>query len=357
MDEADSPFYEIQPTANFEGGGYESSHNIYVNQESGFAYVAGAELSEDGPNACDGEPFAPSRFNTLILDLNADPLAPTIAACRADAGEHDIYVAKYRGPDRDYRGREIAFVFDGRDKDAASRGGQRSDSTPGSLGGGTTEIWDVTDKDNIEVISSFLVPGLCFSHQGWTSSNRHEFLLINDELDELRDAEAADGFFRTEYCATELPPETVSNPGLYVVDIRDLDNPVLQERFEIDAPGVNDHNIFREGNRIYWAVYNAGTSVLKVSKRRGELELVELGRLDSEPRDVPDFNGQWGIYSFPDSKTIVASDIVNGLMVMKLSSGRPLEVATGSARAEKASARRGGNRPTARMGHGPLIKP
>ncbi len=33
---------------------------------------------------------------------------------------------------------------------------------------------------------------------------------------------------------------------------------------------------------------------------------------------APPFNGQWGIYVFPDSGTIVASDIVNGLMVMTL---------------------------------------
>ena len=32
----------------------------------------------------------------------------------------------------------------------------------------------------------------------------------------------------------------------------------------------------------------------------------------------PPFNGQWGIFPFPKSRTIVASDIVNGLMVMRL---------------------------------------
>ncbi|MDB3935320.1 hypothetical protein N9383_01195 [Granulosicoccus sp.] len=350
MDAAGSAFFEIPATANFDGGGYESAHNIYVNQDSGFAYVAGAELSEEEANACEGQPFAPSRFNTLVLDLNADPLAPTIAACRADAGEHDIYVVNYRGVDRDYRGREIAFVFDGRDKDTASRGGERVDDTPGVLGGGTTEIWDVSNKENIEVIASFSVPGLCFSHQGWTSSDRHEFLLINDEIDEVRNAETLDGFFRNEFCATELPPETTSNPGIYVLNIQDLDNPFLQERFEIDAPGVNDHNFIRKGNRLYWAVYNAGTSVLRIQQRNSNLNLVEIGRLDSEPRDVENFNGQWGIFPFPDSKTIVASDINNGLMVMELSSGRPIAVATGKARG-------GGGRPDSRIGRGPFIMP
>ena len=352
---APTPFFEIPATATFAGGGYESAHNIYVNQDSGYAYIAGVEFAEEGPNACDGEPFAPSRFNTLVLDLNGDPLAPEIAACRADAGEHDIYVVNYRGADKDYRDREIAFVFDGRDKDATSRRGLRSDDTPGSLVGGTTEIWDVTDKENIEVISSFTVPGLCFSHQGWTSSDRHEFLLVNDELDELRDAEAADGTYRTAFCATQLPPGTQSNPGIYVMNIQDLDNPYLQERFEVESPGDNDHNLYREGNRIYWAVYNAGTRVLRMQQRHSNLELVEIGKLDSEPRDAPEFNGQWGIYSFPKSKTIVASDIVNGLMVMELTRGRPI-VAASSGGADRAAVRRGGGRPTARLENGPRIR-
>ena len=65
----------------------------------------------------------------------------------------------------------------------------------------------MTDKDNIKVIASFTVPGLCFSHAGWTSSNRHEFLLINDEIDELRDMEPdGTGFFRTGFCESDEPP-------------------------------------------------------------------------------------------------------------------------------------------------------
>lgn len=317
MAAAPVPDFQIPADAVFAEDGYDSAHNIYINQKSGFAYVAGVGLTS-GPTACDNEPFHPSRFNTMILDLNEDPLDPEVVACLADFGEHDIYVVNYRGPDRDYRGREIAFVFDGREKDSPFRGGQRKDDTPGEIVGGTTEIWDVTDKDDIKVIASFTVPGICFSHQGWTSSNRHEFLLINDELDELRDAEPPGGFFRTFFCGSDAPPNPNVNPSLYVMNIRDLDNPVFQERFEVVSPGDNDHNFIREGNKLYWAVYNAGTRVLKMKKKKGMLKLEEIARLDSEPRMAPVFNGQWGIFPFSESETIVASDIVNGLMVMRL---------------------------------------
>ncbi len=321
MGPAPNPAFQIAPSAVFEKGGYDSAHNIYINQDTGYAYVAGVGLVGD-VTACDSDPNHPSRFNTLILDLLPNPLDPTVVACLADRGEHDFYVVNYNGPDRDYRGREIAFVFDGRDKDAAGRNGKRVDETPGVPVGGTTEIWDVTDKDDIRVISSFVPEGLCFSHQGWTSSDRHEFLLINDEVDEPRDAEPNDGtgFFRTLFCNSDAPQDPAPNPSTYVVNVKDLDAPFLQERFFIDSPGDNDHNFVRKGNKLYWAVYNAGTRVLKMKKRKGELRLEEIARMDTEPRTVspPFFNGQWGIFPFPDRNVIVASDIVNGLVVMSL---------------------------------------
>ena len=308
-----TPGAEIPASSSFMEGGYASAHNIYVNQQSGYAYVAGVHL-EGEETACDDDPFHPARFNTLILNLNEDPLNPTIAACVADAGEHDFYVVNYRGPDKDYRNREIAFVFDGRDRDA--RTGSRPDSTPGQTIGGMTEIWDVTDKDDIKVISSFLAPGICFSHQGWTESNRHEYLLINDELDELRDIFGG----LPGLCDGVVPP-VLQNSGIYIMDIRDLDNPVFQERFAIDAPGEIDHNFVRHANRLYWAVYNAGSRVIEMRKNSGKLELREIGRLDSEPRNVPIFFGQWGIFPFAESETIIASDINNGLMVMEYDPG------------------------------------
>ena len=102
------------------------------------------------------------------------------------------------------------------------------------------------------------------------------------------------------------------------VNIQDLDNPFLQERFEVNAPGDNDHNLVRRGNKMFWAVYNAGTRVIKMQHKKDGLHLEEIARLDSEPRMPPAFNGQWGIFPFESSDTVVASDIVNGLMVMRL---------------------------------------
>jgi len=61
--------------AVFDEGGYDSAHTIFINQATGFAYLAGVNLVGT-TTACDGEPNHPSRFNTLVLDLTTDPLSP-----------------------------------------------------------------------------------------------------------------------------------------------------------------------------------------------------------------------------------------------------------------------------------------
>jgi choice-of-anchor B domain-containing protein len=296
--------HELTATASWSGGGYEAAHNIYVNQDSGYGYLVGVHL-EDGDNACsDADPAF--RFNTLVVDLLADPLDPPVVACLPNTGEHDIYVVNYKGPDMDYRHREIAFVFDGRERNPAT-----GNSSTAIGDGGLTEIWDVTNKDNIKVISSFDVPGVCFSHQGWTSKN-HEFLLINDEVIDTGS---------TGWCPNEAPG--FSNAGLAVVDITDLDNPVFSQRFELDVFG-NAHNFMRVKNRLYWAAYSAGARVLELKRTKSRvrrtvsLELTEVAHMDTEPRDAPYYFGLWGIYAFEKSGTIIGSDVVNGLVVMKM---------------------------------------
>jgi hypothetical protein len=162
------------------------------------------------------------------------------------------------------------------------------------------------------VISSFDVPGVCFSHQGWTSKN-HEFLLINDEVIDTGS---------TGWCPNETPPPS-GNAGLAVVDITDLDNPVFTQRFELDVFG-NAHNFMRVGRHLYWAAYSAGARVLELKRTKSRkhgtvsLELTEVAHMDTEPRDLPYYFGLWGIYAFEKSGTIIGSDMVNGLVVMKM---------------------------------------
>jgi choice-of-anchor B domain-containing protein len=304
------------PTFFFTGGGYRSSHNIQINEDTGYAYVAGVRLAAGAANnACGLE--TPPRFNTLIFDLNTDPVDPDVVACLPNVGEHDFYPVVYDGPDEDYQGREIVFVFDGRDR-------------TGSAIGGFTQIWDVTDKNNIDVISSFRVPGLVFSHNGWTTEEQ-DFLFIGDEIDELVQAGwSASSAFAQPVAEPTNKPQT----GTYIVDVRDLDNPQLVERYEDGTVGL-DHNFIVKGDKLYIASYTSGTRVLQIERNAdGTVGLSPFAHMDTEPRlpgNILNINqeerfgnaflGQWGIYPLFDSGTIVASDINNGLIVMRLSDG------------------------------------
>jgi hypothetical protein len=317
------PFSDLPlPTFFVAPGGYDGAHNIFINEQTGFAYVAGVHLKEGAANnACGAE--EPARFNTLILDLNADPVNPPVVACLEDVGEHDFHVVNYTGPDPDHQGKEIAFVFDGRDREG------QATSTPV---GGKTLIWDVTNKSSIVELASFRIPGNVFSHNGATTMEQ-DFLFVGDEIEELVIANWAFSFVFTQ----PLDETTKkARTRTYVIDIRDLDNPVFFQRFENETVGI-DHNFQVVGDRLYIASYTSGTRVLQIGRDGDDnVVLEEVATMDTEPR-LPGkiinikqeekfgsaFLGQWGIFVFEDKNapgkagTIIASDINNGLIVME----------------------------------------
>ena len=212
-------------------------------------------------------------------------------------------------------------MFDGRDRE-----GQAQD--PPNPVGGETLIWDVRDKNNVVELASFRVPDLVFSHNGVTMDEQ-DFLFIGDEIDELVMANwSVTGVF------AQPPAETTNKPrtGTYVIDIRDLDNPLFFQRFENDTVGL-DHNFVVEADKLIIASYTSGTRVLEIGRdANDDVTLEEVATMDTEPR-LPGrilninqeerfgsaFLGQWGIYAFPNSDTIIASDINNGLIVMSIS--------------------------------------
>lgn len=315
---ADGPFTDLPlPTHFVAPGGYDGAHNIVINEETGYAYVAGVHLKSGAANnACGAE--EPARFNTLILDLADNPLNPPVVACLEDVGEHDFHVVNYTGPDPDYPGREIAFVFDGRDREGQAGGNPI---------GGKTLIWDVTDKNNIVELSSFRTPGNVFSHNGATTVEQ-DFLFIGDEIDELV---AANWTFSGIFTQPPTDPTNKPRTGTYVIDVRDLDNPVFNTRFENETVGL-DHNFQVVGDKLYIASYTSGTRVLQIHRDASSNDVVleEVATMDTEPR-LPGkilnikqeekfgsaFLGQWGIFVFENSGTIIASDINNGLIVMR----------------------------------------
>jgi choice-of-anchor B domain-containing protein len=115
------------------------THNIFINEESGFLYA-----SVGGP--------------MVVADL-ADPINPVFVGVW-DSQAHDATVVTYaEGP---YAGREIAFVFAGWNEQV--------------------DIVDVTDKSDMFLLGSTTYPSATYTHQGWPTADL-QYLYVGDEVD------------------------------------------------------------------------------------------------------------------------------------------------------------------------------
>ncbi len=240
------------------------SHNIVINEGSGYAYAVGtAGLCAGGLTA---------------IDLS-NPANPVFVACfEQDAYTHDAQCVNYIGPDAQYAGTEICF----------------------NSNENTLTIVDVTDKTDMTQISRTGYPGVEYTHQGWLTEN-HEYFLMNDELDESSNGH---------------------NTRTYIWDVRDLDAPVFIGFYEAAVASI-DHNLYIKGNLAYMANYRSGLRVVDISDIANG-NLLEVGYFDTyTASNSAQFNGAWSSYPYFDSGTIIVSDIEQGLFVLKLSNAGP----------------------------------
>ena len=245
-----------------------SSHNIVINEETGFAYAVGAG---GGGETCGG--------GLHMIDIRT-PKSPTFAGCFQDTStgrqrtgySHDAQCVLYKGPDSDYAGREICF---GSNETALS-------------------IADVTDKADPVAVAMASYPNVGYSHQGWVSQD-HAYFFMNDELDELGGG--------------------VPSTRTLVWDISDLDDPVLvKEHFSENH--ASDHNLYVLGSTMYQSNYVSGLRVLDVSD---PVNPVQVGFFDTVPygEDGPGFNGSWSNYPFFRSGIVVVTSGREGLFVVR----------------------------------------
>lgn len=137
---------QFSPLIRYSGVG--SSHNIVINEDTGYMYVVGS-------NQCSG--------GLHIVDIST-PSQPVFEVCHSVGGYvHDAQCLIYNGPDQRYVGQEQCFTFNGDDD---------------------FSILDVTDKANIVVISAQSYSGLEYCHQGWLNEDM-SYMLMNDEMNEI----------------------------------------------------------------------------------------------------------------------------------------------------------------------------
>ncbi len=243
--------------------GVNSTHNIVINEATGFAYAVG---NRAGGNTCGGQ---------LHMINIQDPANPTFAGCYSfeeAGGTHDSQCVIYEGRDTRYRGREICF----------------------NSNGSMFIIADVTDKDNPLTLATTEYPNQNYTHQGWLSED-HNYFYMNDELDEMNNA--------------------VSHTRTLIWDVQDLEDPSLAREYFLDSK-ASDHNLYIRGNFMYQSNYQAGLRILDISD---PLNPIEVGHFDTAPyaEDAPGFGGSWSNYPFFRSGIIAVSSRNEGLFLLR----------------------------------------
>ncbi|MEX1178153.1 MAG: choice-of-anchor B family protein [Nitriliruptor sp.] len=236
-----------------------NSHNVWINDETGYAYLIGT-------NTCDG--------GLHMVDVN-DPEAPEFAGCfSADGYTHDVECVTYEGPDTRYTDREICFA-------------SNED---------TVTIVDVTDKTAPKLLSKTGYDSARYTHQGSLTPNQ-DWFLFGDELDEQGG--------------------TVTNTATYILDVSDLKAPGEPLTYLHDSQTV-DHNMYVDDRFVHQANYNEGLRILAwddAGLAAGQLD--EVAFFDVVPAvDVSEFAGAWSSYQL-DSGTIVVNTLELGLFVLQ----------------------------------------
>ena len=280
LDRLDDIRRQEQPktvTADVVYDGISSTHNLDINTESGFAYLVGT-------NTCS---IGTENGGLHMVDIR-DPKNPTFAGCAlveppatpVNNYVHDSQCVNYRGPDRDYRGREICF---------------------GSNEEGVV-IYDVTNKADPKTISFTTYPSAVYTHQGWLTPDGKWFV-FDDEGDE-------NGFGG---------PPTVNMQTTYIMSVNDLDDPGEVMTSENNTTSI-DHNLYiPDDGFIYESNYTSGLRIFTESSvPSGDLR--EVAWFDLYPEnDAPTFEGgTWSNYSqYEDDDVVTASSIDRGLFVLE----------------------------------------
>ncbi len=238
-------------------GDFGSAHNLAINERTGYAYAVGSDTCGGGLH---------------MIDIRT-PNNPIFSGCHVAVDVHDAQCVTYNGPDADYAGAEICF----------------------SSAGDVVEIANVTDKGAPVTLSTLVYPELGFAHQGWLTASQR-YLIVGDEADET-----TFGF----------------NTRTIVIDVSDLDMPVYVGQYEAVTSSI-DHNQYVNGSRIFQANYTAGLRVLDIVDP-ATVNLQEVAFFDTHPAtNAPSFDGAWSVYPFLGSRTILVSDIQEGLFLLRL---------------------------------------
>ncbi len=253
-----------------------SSHNIVINEETGFAYSVGSS----GRETCGG--------GLHMINIQ-EPKNPKFVGCAAYEGtgrrgtgySHDAVCIVYKGPDTKYQGHEICV---GSNETAIA-------------------VQDVTDKANPVSVSSASYPFVAYAHQGWFTDD-HKYFYLDDESDEISAQRDTTG-------------QNMAGKGTrtMVYDMTDLDDPVLVKEY-IGTVRASDHNLYVKGNKLYLSNYGSGLRIADISDPTNPREVAYLDTYPDD-EDQPQMVGAWSVYPFFKSGTIIVTSVSEGLFLVK----------------------------------------
>ncbi|KAL2193256.1 hypothetical protein P885DRAFT_45587 [Corynascus similis CBS 632.67] len=275
-------FDSVKDLTGFWGEGLPlgRSHNVVTNEELNYGVATGFQ-PRDGP----------LRAGLIFFDLS-DPSSPkTLGGTGEDGYVHDAQCIVYRGPDKKYDGKDICYGYD-------------EDSLT---------IFDVSDKENIKVISNTSYEGFAYTHQGWVLDPEwQQYLITDDEYDEFnKTGIGAEGY-----------------PISYIWDISSLEAPKQTGHYKGLRKGI-DHNQYVKDGFTYQSNYGLGLSILdlrSVPSDPSGKSIKEVAYFDTHPEDdhIPGggnvtFTGSWSNYPFFPSGFIVINTMDRGAFVVKRS--------------------------------------
>lgn len=257
----------FEETALYKG--VYSSHNIVINEESGFAYAVG---NDSGGETCGG---------ALHMINIQDPVNPTFAGCFADTrtgrrntgATHDAQCVTYHGPDAEFAGREICL----------------------SSNGTALSIADVTDKSNPVALSIAEYPNVAYTHQGWLTED-HRYFYLNDEGDEVS--------------------EVVSATRTLIFDVSDLEDPQMVQEYMGPSSAI-DHNLYIRGDMMYQTNYIEGLRLVDISDPVNPVEVGHFDTVPYGPNDNSPVLGAWSNYPYFKSGVIVVTSGREGVFFLK----------------------------------------
>lgn len=191
-----------------------------------------------------------------LLDLATDPLEPVFIGAYTDRYVHDGYV---RG--------DTLFTAD--------------------IQVGEFSIIDFSDREEPLVLGTQVTP-IGLTHNVWLSDDGRTLAVTE------------------EYPAGNVLTYDISDP----TDIRALGE--FRSNWDSD---IIPHNVYYRGNWLVTSYYRDGVTLTDATRPEN---LVGTGTFDTSPfPPAGEFNGCWGVYPFLPSGHILATDIEEGLFVLK----------------------------------------